>query len=78
MVYGSLLTDPSKAFDSLPHGVLIAKLQAYGVCKASCMLILNYLSLNYYELGVTMFTYSIYRRTQLHNINFITCSRAEI
>ena len=30
--------------DSLPHGLQIAKLQAYGVCKTSCMLILNYLS----------------------------------
>ena len=47
MVYGSLLTDLSRAFDSLPHGLLIAKLQAYGVCKTSCMLILNYLSERY-------------------------------
>ena len=47
MVYGSLLTDLSRAFDSLPHGLLIAKLHAYGVCKTSCMLILNYLSERY-------------------------------
>ena len=50
MVYGSLLTDPSRAFDSLPHGLLIAKLQAYGVCKNSCMLILNYLCERYQRM----------------------------
>ena len=41
-VYGTLLTDLSKAFDCLPPRLLITKLQAYGVSEASCMLIANY------------------------------------
>ena len=40
---GCILIDLSKAFDCLPHGLLIAKLNAYGVTKDSCKLILNYL-----------------------------------
>ena len=30
------------AFDCLPHGLLISKLKAYGVCEEACMLIANY------------------------------------
>ena len=41
-IYGSLLTDLSMAFDCLPHGLLISKLKAYGVCEEACMLIANY------------------------------------
>ena len=41
--YGSLLTDLSKAFDCLPHRLLIAKLQEYGVSPGSCMLVASYL-----------------------------------
>ena len=29
--FGALLTDLSKAFDGLPHELLVAELQAYGV-----------------------------------------------
>ena len=41
-VYGALLTDLSKAFDCLPHKLLIAKLSAYGVDKQACKFISNY------------------------------------
>jgi len=41
---GAVLIDLSKAFDSLPHGLLIAKLHAYGLSTDACLLVLNYLS----------------------------------
>ena len=40
---GTVAMDLSKAFDSMPHGLLIAKLSAYGVSKHACNLITNFL-----------------------------------
>ena len=40
---GTVAMDLSKAFDSMPHGLLITKLSAYGVSKQACNLIINYL-----------------------------------
>ena len=42
--FGALLTDLSKAFDCLPHELLIAKLDAYGFDKSSLKLMHGYLS----------------------------------
>ena len=42
--YGALLTDLSKAFDCLPHELIIAKLHAYGVDMPSLKLVNSYLS----------------------------------
>ena len=42
--YGALLTDLSKAFDCLPHELIIAKLDAYGVDMLSLKLSNSYLS----------------------------------
>ena len=42
--FGALITDLSKAFDCLPHELLIAKLDAYGFDKSSLKLIHGYLS----------------------------------
>lgn len=39
---GALLTDLSKAFDCLPHRLLISKLRSYGVGEVSCSLIASY------------------------------------
>ena len=41
---GALLMDLSKAFDCLPHGLLAAKLHAYGLTPAACCLLGDYLS----------------------------------
>ena len=41
---GVLFTDLSKAFDCLPHSLLLAKLQAYGLEMSACRLMASYLS----------------------------------
>ena len=41
---GGVLTDRSKAFDTLNHELLIGKLHAYGFGKEFLMLLLSYLS----------------------------------
>ncbi len=43
-VAGAVLTDLSKAFDCLPHRLLIAKLHAYGLSSMSCKLMASYFS----------------------------------
>ena len=42
--FGALLTDLSKAFDCLPHDLLVAKLHAYGFDIQSVRLIHSYLT----------------------------------
>ena len=41
---GTVLTDLSKAFDCIPHDLLIAKLAAYGLSEEVLMYIVSYLS----------------------------------
>ena len=43
-VFGALLTDLSKAFDCIPHDLIIAKLEAYGFHIDTLKLIHDYLS----------------------------------
>ena len=43
-VAGAVLTDLSKAFDCLPHDLLIAKLHAYGFDKSALRFIYSYLT----------------------------------
>ena len=43
-VFGALLTDLSKAFDCIPHDLIIAKLEAYGFHIDALKLIPDYLS----------------------------------
>ena len=44
MYVGAVLMDLSKAFDCVPHDLLLAKLQAYRISKHSCSLLASYLS----------------------------------
>ena len=41
---GVVFMDLSKAFDCLPHGLLIAKLNAYGLSKSACETMASYLT----------------------------------
>ena len=40
---GTIAMDLSKAFDSMPHGLLISKLYSYGVSEQACKIIMAYL-----------------------------------
>ena len=44
---GSVLMDLSKAFDSLPHKLLLAKVHAYGASSSACKLFHSYLCNRY-------------------------------
>ena len=43
-VVGAVLMDLSKAFDCIPHGLLIAKLAAYNFDKGTLEFMLSYLT----------------------------------
>ena len=43
-IIGAVFMDLSRAFDCLPHSLLIAKLHAYGVTEETCQLLCSYLT----------------------------------
>ena len=53
--YAALLTDLSRAFDCLPHNLIIAKLHAYGFHKASLRLMHSYLTDRYQRVKFNNF-----------------------
>ena len=54
---GAVLMDLSKAFDTVNHDLLIAKLDAYGFDKGGSKLIKSYLKIDGNEQKLTKFTY---------------------
>ena len=50
---GAVLMDLSKAFDCLPHNLLIAKMEAYGFGKGSLKLMLSYLSKRFHRVRIS-------------------------
>ena len=58
-VVGTVLMDLSKAYDCLPHDLLLAKLSAYGFDESAITLIANYLSNRYQrvKIGSTFSSY---------------------
>ena len=50
---GAMLFDLSKAFDCMIHGLLIAKLKAYGVSDDACTFISSYLSNRYQRVRIS-------------------------
>ena len=58
--FAALLTDLSKAFDCIPHDLIIAKLAAYGFDTNALKLIHNYLSNRKQRVKVNS-TYSIWK-----------------
>ena len=51
-VIGTVLMDLSKAYDCLPHDLLIAKLAAYGFEDCATSLISDYLSKRYQQVKI--------------------------
>ena len=51
---GCVLMDLSKAFDTINHQLLIAKLYAYGFSKDACELIYNYLSKRWHRTKINV------------------------
>ena len=52
MHVGLLLLDLSKAFDCLPHRLLLCKLHAYGVSRDACSLLHSYLSSRFQRVKI--------------------------
>ena len=59
---GTILMDLSKAYDCLPHDLLIAKLEAYGLDNDSLNLFLDYLSFRKQRTKVGSVKWSKIRR----------------
>ena len=70
-VAGTVLMDLSKAYDCLPHDLLLVKLSAYGFDESTITLIANYLSNRYQRVKIES-TFSSYleilRRAQQDSI----------
>jgi hypothetical protein len=50
---GTILMDLSKAFDCMPHGLLIAKMKAYGLSDNACEYMSSYLSNRYQRVKIS-------------------------
>ena len=57
---GGVLTDVSKAFDCLPHNLIIDKMTAYGIQNGSLSLLFSYLA-NWNQCARIYITYSTFK-----------------
>ena len=49
-IVGTVLTDLSKAFDCLPHDLLICKMHNYGISNSACKLVASYFKDRYHRV----------------------------
>ena len=74
---GSIAIDLSRTFDSVPHGLLIAKFHAYGASTTACKLLASYLSNRFQRVKLNgdksewLFTYDSWIPTGI-NIRSLT------
>ena len=52
---GTVLMDLSKAFDCIPHALLIAKMKAYGLSTNACKLMISYLTGRFQRVKISEF-----------------------
>ncbi len=50
---GTVFMDLSKAFDCIPHGLLITKISAYGLGNRACEFMASYLSEKYQRVKIS-------------------------
>ena len=77
-VVGTILMDLSKAFDSLPHDLLIAKLDAYGFSEKAVELIFSYLNDRYQRVKVSRRSFLEITITNNQDCQLPTCSDPKI
>jgi hypothetical protein len=75
MCVGTTMMDLSKAFDCLPHQLVVAKMHTYGASKQSCALIWSYLHNRMQRVRINGHQLQIQIQIQIHFIQHKTDNR---